>query len=234
MLYTCSDTGENYTMDFTFEDRLSDSPLVDTIWRTYSSQAGVFQSQAVSHWEMVVWHYEGETRITVRGPETKVTQADSPPDTEFFGIRFKVGSYMPYLPMKKLVDNDLTFPEATGKAFWLGSEVWEIPTFDSADVFDARMKRKGLLANDSVISAVLSDQPTELSVRALQYRFKNVTGLTQNAIRQIERSRQATTLLQQGQSILDVTHEMGYFDQAHLTRSLKRFMGQTPSELMNS
>lgn len=219
-------------MEFTFEDRPSDSPLVENIWRTHSNQAGVFASQAVCYWEMVVWYYQGETHVTVRGPETRSTPANSPADAEFFGIQFRIGTYMPHLPLKTLVDNDLTLPEATGKAFWFDSEVWEIPTFDNADIFVARMVRKGLLVEDPVISSVLLDQPIDLSVRALQYRFKNITGLTQNSIRQIDRAHQAVMLLQQGKAILDVVHETGYFDQAHLTHSLKRFIGQTPTQLL--
>jgi AraC-like DNA-binding protein len=31
--------------------------------------------------------------------------------------------------------------------------------------------------------------------------------------------------------ILDAVHEAGYFDQAHLTRSLKRLIGQTPGQI---
>ena len=45
--------------------------------------------------------------------------------------------------------------------------------------------------------------------------------MTHSTIRQIERARHATNLLKQGVSILDTVHEAGYFDQAHLTRSLK-------------
>jgi hypothetical protein len=49
--------------------------------------------------------------------------------------------------------------------------------------------------------------------------------------RQIERARHATNLLRQGVSILDTVHDAGYFDQAHLTRSLKHLIGQTPVEV---
>jgi methylphosphotriester-DNA--protein-cysteine methyltransferase len=52
-------------------------------------------------------------------------------------------------------------------------------------------------------------------------------------VRQIERARYATTLLRQGRAILDVVYEAGYFDQPHLTRSLKRFIGLTPAQLMD-
>ena len=37
-------------------------------------------------------------------------------------------------------------------------------------------------------------------------------------------------MLQRGESILDVTHELGYADQAHLTRDLKRLTGYTPGQ----
>jgi methylphosphotriester-DNA--protein-cysteine methyltransferase len=57
-------------------------------------------------------------------------------------------------------------------------------------------------------------------------------GVTQSVARQIERARYATILLQQGVSILDTTLEAGYFDQPHLTRSLKYFIGQTPAQIM--
>jgi methylphosphotriester-DNA--protein-cysteine methyltransferase len=42
------------------------------------------------------------------------------------------------------------------------------------------------------------------------------------------------TLLQRGVSIHDTVHEAGYFDQPHLTRSLKRLLGQTPAEIAGS
>jgi AraC-like DNA-binding protein len=54
------------------------------------------------------------------------------------------------------------------------------------------------------------------------------------AVRQIECARYATLLLRQGLPILDVVYEAGYFDQPHLTRSLKHFIGQTPTQIMDA
>jgi methylphosphotriester-DNA--protein-cysteine methyltransferase len=56
--------------------------------------------------------------------------------------------------------------------------------------------------------------------------------VAQSTARQIERARYATLLLRQGISIPDTTHEAGYFDQPHLTRSLKYFIGQTPAQII--
>jgi AraC-like DNA-binding protein len=37
----------------------------------------------------------------------------------------------------------------------------------------------------------------------------------------------------QGVSILDAVHQAGYFDQPHLTRSLKHFIGLTPAQIID-
>jgi methylphosphotriester-DNA--protein-cysteine methyltransferase len=58
--------------------------------------------------------------------------------------------------------------------------------------------------------------------------------MTQSTIRQIERARHATNLLNQGLSILDTVYEAVYFDQAHLTRSLNYFVGQTPTQIIRA
>jgi AraC-like DNA-binding protein len=71
-----------------------------------------------------------------------------------------------------------------------------------------------------------------MSLRTVQRRFLRATGLTQASLYQIERARQATRLLKQGLSILDVVDLAGYADQPHLTRSLKRFIGLTPAQLI--
>jgi methylphosphotriester-DNA--protein-cysteine methyltransferase len=56
--------------------------------------------------------------------------------------------------------------------------------------------------------------------------------MTHGLFRQIERARYATTLLRDGASILDTVHQAGYFDQAHLARSLRVFIGETPASVI--
>jgi len=73
-------------------------------------------------------------------------------------------------------------------------------------------------------------ETSDLSPRSIQRRFLHVTGLTRSTIHQIERARSAMAALQQGVPILDVVHEAGYYDQPHLTRALKRWLGETPAE----
>ena len=41
----------------------------------------------------------------------------------------------------------------------------------------------------------------------------------------------AVSLLERGTSISETAFELGYFDQAHLTNSLKRLIGRTPAQI---
>lgn len=220
-------------MSFLFEERASDSSFVKTIWRAQSEDAGSFISIAATHWEMVVTRYAGETTFTVRGPETKATPLHyQRTGVEWLGIRFKLGTFLPHLPPGHLLDRrDVNLPETTSRSFWLQGSAWEVPTFENADTFVERLVREGLLVRDEVVEAVVQGQLQELSVRTVQYRFLQATGLTHRTVQQIERARHAMTLLQQGASIPDTVYQAGYFDQPHLTRALKRFVGQTPAQI---
>jgi AraC-like DNA-binding protein len=222
-------------MNLFFDQRMSDSPFVESVWHTQSENAGSFISSAVSHWEMVLMRYKGKTTFTVRGPETKATTADFPADAEWLGITFKLGAFMPDLLPGSLLDRqDMNLPEATAKSFWLYGSTWEFPTYENADTFVKRLVRSGLLVRDPLVSDVMQDHPLDLSPRALQYRFKRATGLTHKTARQIQRTRQAVALLEQGRPILDTAYQLGYFDQAHLTNSLRRYMGQTPAQISHA
>ena len=87
-----------------------------------------------------------------------------------------------------------------------------------------------VLAHDPLGPAALSAEPPAIPERTLRHRFLRATGQTQTHIRQFARARQAADLLAQGESIPDVMFQLGYYDQPHLTRSLKRFIGTTPAQ----
>jgi AraC-like DNA-binding protein len=222
-------------MFIVFEDRPSDSPLIERVWRCHSERAGTFCSMAASHWEMVVTRHRGETFLTVRGPETMASMADCPAEGEWVAIRFKLGTFMPLLPARSLSDRrDATLPGVTSRSFWLNGSAWEYPDFDNAEVFVKRLLRQGLIAVDPVVATTLQYQQPDLSPRSTQRHFLQATGMTQATIRQIERARFATQLLKEGVPILDTVHQAGYFDQAHLTRALKHFVGQTPRQILRA
>ncbi|WP_163270007.1 helix-turn-helix domain-containing protein [Chelativorans alearense] len=215
---------------FDIEERSADSPFVDKVWRARSVPSKAFISVAASHWEIVIWQQAGNTHVTIRGPETRATAMPIPVDAEFFGVQFKLGAFMPDLPVPMLVDRDLTLP-LRGNTFRLGGSVCEIPNYENVEVFLGRLARKGLITFDPMVVEVMEGGPIDLSQRSIERRVRRATGLTLGAIKQIYRAYKATALLDAGATISDVVVEAGYADQAHLTRSLKRFMGQTPGRI---
>jgi hypothetical protein len=216
---------------FHIEERAANSPFVDKVWRTRSVPSKAFVSVAASHWEIVIWRQAGNTLVTIRGPETKATAMPIPVDAEFFGVQFRLGVFMPDLPVPTLVDRDLTLPSRIGNTFRLSGSDWEIPDYENVEVFLGQIARKGLITLDPVVVKVVEDGPVDLAQRSIERRVRRATGLTLGAIKQIDRAYKATSLLDAGATISDVVTATGYADQAHLTRSLKRFMGQTPGRI---
>lgn len=216
------------------EERPSDSPFVARVWRSdsYGESAQPFTSIAEIHYEMVVTKYQGRVTMTVRGPETQATPAHRPADAEWIGIQFKPGTVIPHLSPAILKDRcDVDLPNAGDQSFWLHGSAWEFPDFENADTFVDRLVRNDLLVHDPVVSAVLQGQPPAMSLRTVQRRFLQATGLTHSTLSQIKRAHHATALLIQGVPILDTVYLAGYADQPHLTRSLKHYIGQTPAQL---
>jgi AraC-like DNA-binding protein len=220
-------------MLFRIEEKPSNSPLVDRIWRTQGERTGTFISQSKVNSEIVLTRYKGKTTLTVRGPETKATFLDyQSVGAEYLGITFKLGAFMPHLLPKNLRDwRNVDLPQANSQSFWLQGSAWQFPTYENVDTFIARLVHDGLLVTDPLIDTLLQGHSQALSIRAVQYRFLNATGLTNRTIQQITRAQQAYSLLEQGVSILDTVFEAGYADQPHLTRALKRFFGQTPAQV---
>lgn len=214
------------------EDRTSDSSYIERVWRCHSEGVAPFLSIAASHCELVVSRLRGEVTVTVRGPETRATAlGDCPGDGEWFGIILKLGAFLPHLPTSTLVDVGMDLPVVSRNSFWLCGSAWQLPDYDNADTFVEWLVRKGLLMRDPLVDAALQGDLKDRSLRTVQRRFLRATGLTQGAARQIERARYATYLLQQDVSIPDTIFAAGYFDQSHMTRSLKYLSGQTPTQI---
>lgn len=215
------------------EDRGSDSVHVERVWRTEGPGAERMLSVTNSNWELVLMEFEGSVSVTVRGPETRPSLVELPGQGSAIGIVFAHGSALRGVPVPRLVDAAVTKPaDESGRRFELGGETWEIPRYDSAEDLIARLAHGGLLGHDRLVADVAAGAEDHgLGPRATQLRVKALTGLTKTAIRQIERARRAAMLLQTGVPIIDAVHELGYYDQSHLSHALARFIGRTAAEL---
>jgi AraC-like DNA-binding protein len=216
-------------MNFLAQGRLSDSPYVESIWRGAAQHDTSFLCPADGRWNILFARRNGRVHVSVEGPMTRAIPKTHMEGVEWLVIKFKLGAFLRNVSPRSLLDGEINLSLEAGNSFWLGSSAWQLPDYENADTFVDWLVRKDVLLSDPVVLAVLTDRPHQMSLRTVRHRFLHATGLTQTSIRQIERARSAAALLQQGVSILDVVEQARYADQPHLTRSLKRFMGQTPA-----
>ncbi len=217
---------------FLLEERLSELSCVERVWSAHNERADEFLSIAATNCELVGSRYRGQTFLTVRGPETRMTTIACPAEGAWLGIRFKLGTFLPQFPPTSLSDRrDVTLPDASTRSFWLDGSAWEYPTFENADTFVSRLLERGIVVRDRTVEGTVRGELDAVSLRSTQRHFRRATGITYAAFRTIERGRYATNLLREGTSIADVVHLAGYFDQPHLTRSLKYLIGDTPAEI---
>ncbi len=218
-------------MAIEFEDRPSESPFIDRVWRARSDADGWMTSIATAHWTLLVWRAGHDWQVAVQGPETGATAAPVPPENEFVGIRLALGTAIEQIPTERLVDAGAEFaPASRGSMRILGTTL-PLLTFDDAEALAERLLRDGVIVRDTMVSDVLRGWSPDVSTRTIRRHFVSATGLTPGGIRQIERAREAAMLIQTGAPIAGIAHDLGYYDQPHLARSLGRFIGHTATEL---
>jgi hypothetical protein len=188
-------------------------------------------SVAAVCWGLVFFEHEGRPYASVTGPETVSGTASVPEGVTFFGIEFAVGTSLRAVPTSALVDGAVELPDTTRRTFRLDGVRWQIPGPDDAEALVDRLVRSGAVVRDPLVAAVRRGEPAAVTERTVERRFRMATGLTRGAVRQIERARAAAQALAVGVPVADAVVRLGYFDEPHLARSLRRYVGRTAREL---
>lgn len=220
-------------MAIAFEDRSSDSSDIERVWRSRSDAVDRMTSIATAHWTLVAWRARQDWRVAVQGPETGATTAPVPPETEFVGIRLSLGTALERPPRDSIVDHRIEFPDVSRHSVRIFGHTVPLPGYDGAEDLVQRLVRAGVIVRDPMVRDVLRGWPPDATARTVRRHFLSATGLTPGMVRQIERARDAAILIRTGAPIADVAHDLGYYDQPHLARSLDRFIGHTATKLRN-
>jgi hypothetical protein len=122
-----------------------------------------------------------------------------------------------------IVDTSVPLPTEEGDLL-LGQRRWRLPEADEVEAFVVGLVDAGLLMMAEL-------PPPDRTTRTAQRHHRSSTGLTRDLVRQVDRARLAAASLRAGESWPAVVEELGYVDQAHLTRAMRRFVGHTPGEL---
>jgi Helix-turn-helix domain len=213
------------------ETRASDSPWIAAVWTSRSDAVSQMTSVASETWGLVFWEQDGTSHAAVTGPESRTGTAPVPEGATFVGIQFAVGTSLRTTPTSALVDSGIALPDTTSRHFELLGDRWETPRPDDAEALVDRLVRAGAVVRDPLVTEIRRGNRPAVSARAVERRFRAATGLTQGAVRQIERVRKASALLAAAVPVADVVAKLGYFDEPHLARALRRYVGRTTRQL---
>lgn len=180
---------------------------------------------------LVFWQADGAPQAAIVGPESRTSAAPVPPEASFVGIQFTVGTSLRIADTTSLVDSGILLPDVRSRSFWLDGRRWQIPDADDAEILVYHLVRHGVLARDPVVTGVLRGDRSALSPRTLERRFRVATGLTRGAVAQIERVRTAAGMLTAGAPVDGVVDKLGYYDEPHLARMLRRYVGRSAQQL---
>ncbi|MER7591934.1 helix-turn-helix domain-containing protein [Micromonospora sp. NPDC127501] len=218
-------------MGLRFETRGSDSPWVDTVWTCTSEQVTTMTSVAGVRWGLVFWEQAGRAYASITGPETRTGTAPVPEGATFTGIEFAVGTSLRAVPTPTLVDGGIELPDTTRRTFRLDGARWETPSPDDAEALVDSLVRAGTVVRDPLVAELLRGGRPAVSGRTVERRFRAATGLTRGAVRQVERARTAAELLATGDPAAEVVAKLDYFDEPHLARALRCYVGRTVRQL---
>jgi hypothetical protein len=209
--------------------RSSLHPLVDTVWATQNISDGVYSATPDGSWDLIVLiQSDGSKQMMITGQATKPMDVPYQKDTSSVVISFVRGAYVPAYK-GKLVDSFEILPNLDAEHFILCGKTFEFPSYETAEEHVEALIDAGLLLADPVIYAANDPGTWAASKRSYQRHFAEHTGMSEKSFEQIERAKSAVRQLQDGKNPRDVAADVGYSDQPHLARSLKKIMGVKPS-----
>jgi len=219
-------------MSFTYEDKNLNSLYVDKIWHTYTTSDGVFTAGLDGNWDIIIFRMGDKVRVTVNGIGKHAVQVPYVAGIDSVGIALKPGVFLQDFKGKEIVDSQHTLSKGNISYVEIGGCLFKIPDFESAEIFVDSLIKKGILLISPVVSSLSDGGASSVSDRSLRRHTMNTTGLSPYFFHQIQRAQQATQQLQQGVPIAQVAAEVGYTDQAHMTKSVKALMGLTPAQII--
>ena len=215
-------------MSSTREEKLSQSPLVDFLWRSEKRTDGVYVASADASWDMIFTRrQDGTAKVLLCGPSFKTARVPYFSGDKHLGICYKPWATFTGIPMTTMLNGGEFLPMPSADAFVLQGVTWKFPTYETIDEFVAGQEKRGLLQADPIIRDVLEIKPVDMSLRSIQRYFMKTIGMSPRRVRQINAARTAVKLLRQGRTLSEVAYDLDYADLPHMTRMLRRFTGYT-------
>jgi AraC-like DNA-binding protein len=213
-------------------------------WRPPDSDLGVLPDGRVD----VIWAADGE--VVVAGPQRRPLGRPLPPELVVVGVRFPIGIGPPLLgvPAHELADMHLSLEaiDTRPAALLLHDLVAiedpaEAPAriaravarrVDSHWAADPVVRRAATLLQDPRARVERVARELALGERQLQRRFRELVGYGPKTLQRVLRFQRLLGALDLGSEqtggLARIAAEIGYSDQAHLTRETRELAGHSP------
>ncbi len=209
-----------------YRSRSSSHPYIDTVWQADSLKDGVYHATPDGSWDLIFSEKpDGKRLLFFSGQDTTPVSVPYVKGEKSLVISLTASTYLHPKP------EGFVPLSISGDTFQYGGFNFPTPTAKNAeDVIDLLVQH-GVLRNDEIVQGVLSNKQRAASKRSIQEHFRKATGITKKDFEQISRAQEAVRLLKQGTKPAEAATLVGYTDQAHMIRSLKKIMGRLPSDV---
>ena len=214
------------------ERRTSDNPYIDRVWRSTALSDGTYLATPDSSWDLIAAiKADGARMVFITGQATKAERLNYKAGEQSVVIQFAAGAYLPVFKGAPFTDSFVILQLPDDMHFELAGNIFPWPTFENAEELIDEMVRLGVLANDDIVDGVLRGTPKAASKRSIERHFKTTTGLSPKKMADIRRAQEAVRMLKSGKDPSTTAVDAGYYDQPHLSKSLKKLMDSLPSDV---
>ncbi|MFE6995442.1 helix-turn-helix domain-containing protein [Microbacterium sp. NPDC057659] len=215
-----------------YEEYHPDSRAVECVWQARATKDERYLVPAVEYWDL--WFTrapDGELGAGLAGPTLGHRWISSTIGEHSWGVQLKAHVVLPGVRKQLLLGGEQSLVVEAGHVM-IAQHAVVFPEFADLEAFTDRLLELDVLRCDEDVRRMLSGD-VGYSERHRQRRVRAATGLTRKQIEQLSRAREAFALLLQGVPPSECAARCGFADQAHLTRSLKAFHGQTPAQVLS-
>jgi hypothetical protein len=220
-------------MESMYEERHPDSMVVECIWQGQATKDERYLVPAVEYWDL--WFARepgGEVLAGLSGPTLGHRWIRSKIGEHSWGVQLKAHVVVPGVSKQLLLGGEQRLVVEAGQVT-IARHTLPIPEFEDLVAFTDLLLELDVLRCDDDVRRMLSGDDAGYSERHRQRRVRAATGLTRKQIDQLSRAREAFGLLLRGIPPIECAARCGFADQAHLTRSLRAFYGETPARVLS-
>lgn len=222
-------------MSLVWTERLSDSPLVESVWLKKTFGNGVHSRIPDSSVNLIIVRDPRQVQCYINGPTTSGRVITYEADSETIGIRLKPELYLANVSTEAILNGQLDLAIVRKNYFKLEGRILPLFDFSNIEPLVEYLWTLGILRRNAYVHDVVSGSKlyADVSTRTVQRHFMQDIGLTPHYLLQAQRAHRAMSLIKQGVPALRVSNDLGYSDQSHMIRSLKNILGHTPTQFMS-